>query len=487
MGLQDTLSRLRETVSDSPHDYVPSILSFPNLDVNKIARDMKLAERGKERGAKNMPNSDGETFDDVENEIIEYIESEIKGADATLHNDLSTYGQRLHLLDFSGRISIIGTAAMDGISSFRRIVDQGLDDLSLTGRSVRELGQEVRDFRASHGLKRTAHYPSTAGAVWRWGLILLLFLLEIAGNSYFLAKGSAYGLIGGFAEAVIIALLNLGTSLVLGFYGLRQCWHRVFWRKCSGVLSLLTWLAFAVAFNLLVAHYREAVGIFLEGGGAAAVQALQVDPLGLTDFQSWVLFGIGALFAFVAFVDGHSMDDPYPFYGRLDRRFEASREHYVSNREAHIAELDDVKNETIEAMGIARDDLGKRLGEHGSILQGYARACRAYDQHLNYLERAANALLAIYREANTEAREHEGPERFKRAWQPNRPPVAAGLPADIPSPEALKSEVDLAQAKLDERMCEVHAEFEMAFSAYPSVDDASGEHHGQAQATAQTQ
>ena len=447
---------------------------------------MKLAERGKERGAKNMPSSDGDAFDDVENEIIEYIESEIKEADATLHNDLSTYGQRLHLLDFSGRISTIGAAAMDGISSFRSIADQGLDDLSLIGRSVRELGQEVREFRVLHGLKRTAHYPTTGGAVWRWGLILMLFLLEVAGNSYFLAKGSAYGLIGGFAEAVIIAILNLGASLVLGFYGLRQCWHRTFWRKCSGVVSLLAWLTFAAAFNLLVAHYREAVGVFLEGGGASAVQALQTNPLGLTDFQSWVLFGIGALFAFIAFVDGHSMDDPYPFYGKLDRRFETSREDYVSNRETHISELDEVKNETIEAMGIARDDLGKRLGEHGSILQGYARACRAYDQHITYLERVANALLAIYREANAEARESEGPKRFEKAWQLSRPPVAADPPADIPSTDALKSEVDQAQARLDDRIAEVHAEFERAFRAYPSVDDASGEHHGQAQAKAQT-
>ena len=41
-------------------------------------------------------------------------------------------------------------------------------------------------------LRRTEHSPSTAGKVWRWGLIALLFLAEVASNSYFLAKGSAY-------------------------------------------------------------------------------------------------------------------------------------------------------------------------------------------------------------------------------------------------------------------------------------------------------
>jgi hypothetical protein len=91
-----------------------------------------------------------------------------------------------------------------------------------------------------------------------------------------------------------------------------------YWRKIIGFLSLLGWLAFATIFNLLVAHYREAAGVFLEGGGAIALQALKTDPLGLAEFQSWVLFGIGALFAFIALIDSLSMDDPYPFYGKLD-------------------------------------------------------------------------------------------------------------------------------------------------------------------------
>ena len=485
MGLQDTLSRLKERMSDYPHNYVPSILSFPDLNVNKIARDLKLSERGKERGERDVPSTDGDAFDDVENEVIEFIESEIKKADATLHDDLSTYAQRLHLLDFNGRISTIESAAMDGNSSFSSKVDQGKNALSLVGRRVRELGQEIRDFRTNHGLKRTAHYPSIAGAVWRWGLILLLFLLEVAGNSYFLAKGSAYGLIGGFAEAVIIAFLNLGGSMALGFYGLRQCWHRAFWRRVSGLLSLIGWLAFATAFNLLVAHYREAVGVFLEGGGATAIQALESAPFGFTDFQSWVLFGIGALFAFVAFVDAHSMDDPYPFYGKIDRTFEDSREQYVWERETLISDLEDIKDDTIEAMGVARGDLGKRLGEHGSILESHARARRAYDQHLTYLERAGNTLLSIYHEANREARKNEGPQRFKKAWQANRPHVPADLPTNIPSPKTLMEEVAQAQVKLDKKMREVHTKFEEAFSAYSSVDDVAGEHH--AQTSAQTQ
>jgi hypothetical protein len=484
LGLQDSLSRLAERISEPPHAYRPSILSFLQLNVQKGAKDLKLAERGRERGARNEPSADSEALDDVENEVIEFIEGEVKKAHAALLDDLSTYAHRLHALDLEGRFSTIEAAAMDGISSFRSEVSRGLDSLSSLGRRLSELEQEMRDFRSEHGLRRTAHYPSIAGKVWRWGLIALLFLAEVAGNSYFLAKGSAYGLIGGFAEAVIIAFLNLGVAMAIGFFGLRQAWHRALWRKTVGFLSLLAWLAFATSFNLFVAHYREAAGVFLEGGGAIALQALKAAPFGLTDFQSWVLFGIGALFAFIALVDSLSMDDLYPFYGTLDRTLEDARAVYAEERDELIAELEEIKAATIRAMQSAKDDLGKRRGEHGSILEGRSRAQRAYEQHLNYIERAGNSLLSIYREAHRQSRNGACPKRFNEAWTVIRPPVEAGPPPDVLPQEKLEAAVARAQTSLDERMREVHAEYERAFRAYRGLDDFAGVKDGQTASSA---
>lgn len=477
MGLQDSLSLLAQRFSEHPHIYQPSILSFLQLNTKKIAKDLKVAERGNERGQKNEPPADTETFDDVENEVIELIEGEVKKAHAALLEDLSTYAQRLHALDLEGRFSTIDSAAMDGISSFRSQVSRGLDRLSSLGRRLRELEQEMREFRTEHGLRRTAHYPSLPGQVWRWGLIALLFLTEVAGNSYFLAKGSAYGLIGGFAEAVIIAFLNIGVSMAFGFIGMRQCWHRATWRMAIGFLSLFSWLAFAGFFNLFVAHYREAAGAFLEGGGAIALQNLKANPIGLTDFQSWVLFGIGALFAFIALIDALSMDDLYPFYGKLDHTLEDARTAYAEERDDLIAELEEIKTATIRAMQEAKDDLGKRRGEQGSILDGRARALRAYEQHLKYLERAGNTLLSIYREANREVRKDKGPTRFSLVWKVAQPPVEAGPPPDVLPQDKLEAAVARAQASLDERMREVHAEYKRAFLAYRNLDDITGDEY----------
>ena len=469
MGLQESLAKLREKLGDAPHAYRPSILSFLQLNVQKIARELKLAERGMERGQKDEPPADSIVFDNVEHEVIELAEGELKKAQAAISDDLSTYAQRLHSLDLEGRFATIEAAAMNGISSFHSETSKGLDRLELAARPLRELECELRQFKASNRLSRTAHYPSRAGKILRWGVIALLLLGEVIGNSYFLAKGSAYGLIGGFSEAVIIAFLNIGASMAIGHFGFRQSWHRTPWRGLVGLLSLAAWAAFAVTFNLFVSHYREAASGFLEGGGQVALQTLRANPFGLTEFQSWVLFGIGALFAFIAFVDALSMDDLYPFYGALQRKLEAIRVEYVAERESLVEELEAHRADTILAMQDAKADLAKRRGEHGAILDARARVQRFYHQHVAYLERAGNTLLSIYREANREARSSNYPTHFKEVWKAPEPPIEAGPPPNVLSQEKLNQEVASAQKSLDTRMREVHAEYEAAFRAYKNL------------------
>lgn len=478
MGLQDSLARLMDKVGDHAHDYHPSIMSYLEFNTDKVARDLKISDRGRERGERNEPPDKLETVDAVENEILERIENEVRKAHAAVLEDLTTYAQRLHALDLEGRFSTIEAAAMDGISSFRSEVSRGHDRLSSQGRRVRDLEQEMRDFKTDHKLKRTAHYPDSFGKALRFGIVALMFMFEFAGNTYFLAKGSAYGIIGGFAEAVLIAFLNIGGSLAFGHFGVRQLWHRALLRKLSGLLSLGAWLLFCLALNLLVAHYREASGAFLEGGGAVALNSLKENPFGLTDIQSWVLFGIGALFAFIALVDVLSIDDLYPFYGKLDRTLDESRAAYAEERGDLIADLEAIKSEATLAMQQAKDDLNKRRGEYGSILESRLRATRVCEQHLDNLERAANTLLSIYYEANRAARSDPSPERFGQKFTITRPLVEAEQPTDLLPKEQLQAAVERAQESLDTRMKEVHDEFEKAFRTYPHLEDHAGGHGG---------
>ena len=172
-----------------------------------------------------------------------------------------------------------------------------------------------------------------------------------------------------------------------------------------------------------------------------------------------------ALLISVVFIAAEASAQELPDPAELDRTLEDAREAYAGERDTLITELEDIRTATIRAMQDAKDDLGKRRGEHGSILEGRARAQRVYEQHLTYLERASNALLSIYRESNRETRKDAGPVRFKEAWCVMRPPVEVGPPPDALPHDKLEAAVVRAQASLDERMREVHAEYERAFRA----------------------
>ena len=478
MGLQDSLSRLMERMSDPPHPYQPSILSFPQLDIQKISRDLKLRDRGAERGRANRPPEDRDSFDVAENEIVEFIEGEVKKAHETLLNERSTYIERLNALDLDGYLSRIKAAAMEGISSFRSRVSQGLDHLFSFRKPVRELTKEMGDFRKEHKLKRTANYPSTR--YLQWGIVAVLFLAETVLNGGLLAEGSEYGFIGGVIVALAIAFLNVGVSLGLGWYGLRQCWHNRPWRRTVGYASLILWFLGAAAFNLCVGHYRGAASKLLEGGGIAALQTFWANPFALNEFQSFVLVGIGALFALIAFIDGLFMDDLYPSYGDLDRRLVKARRDYASERHLVISELEEIKKSTTEAMQFARNELGKRRGEYGSILAGLDQVSHAYEQHISYLEGAGNALLTTYRDANCEMRQDRAPKHFNKGWEVMRPPLDSVLLSQVMPQEQLNNAIVQAKNSLHERLEEVHSEYEQAFQKYHSLDDLDGGEDAQA-------
>ena len=81
-----------------------------------------------------------------------------------------------------------------------------------------------------------------------------------------MAKGNEFGLFGAYTEAVVISFVNLGIAFMLGILVTNfNHVHRV--RKSMGILTAVVFLAFALFFNLMVAHYRETTGTVLDEGG----------------------------------------------------------------------------------------------------------------------------------------------------------------------------------------------------------------------------
>jgi hypothetical protein len=467
---RSALARLLSGLKREQHDYQASLEVFPALNTDKLADDMGLAALGSDRGAREEPASDSVPFDEVENRIIERVEAEKNAAHGLLLDQLRIYQERLAGLDFEGRFGTIRQAAPAAVTEFRAEAAQGRDELHRLRRHLRDLEMEHDEFRRRYRLKRTARWASGGNLTLKIGVLLALFVFEVFLNGFFLSKGSELGYLGGAVEAFTFALLNVGVSFLIAAAGVRELNHRNFLRKLFGLLSLLFYIAFAIGLNLALAHYREASGALVADAGREVLARLQANPLGIADVKSWLFFALGLLCSVVAFGDAFLVFDPYPGYAPLEKRRAEAHDAYIRLKNDLIEKLLEIRDEAIEAMEEANRDLSIRRGEHDAILEGRARLVRLFAAHQSSLDRAANALLAVYREANKRQRKTPPPARFSSVFTLERFPVEQQL-LETSAREDLRRSIAESQAVLVGQVQAIHAEFEKAFASYREIDE----------------
>jgi len=467
---KSALGRLVNGLKRAPHDYRPSLEVFPVLNVDKLAADLGLAQVGARRGVRNEPPSDSPSLDDVENRIVERIEAENNSAHGTLLDELRAYKERLTGLDFEGRFATIRQAAPSAVSEFRAEAAQGRDELHSLRRHLKDLEDERDEFRRRNRLKRTARFAAGGNLTLKIGVLLVLFVFEVFLNGFFLAKGSELGYLGGAAEAVTFAILNIGVSFLIGAVGVRELNHRNLLRKLFGLIALLCYLALMIGLNLALAHYREVSGALISDAGREVLARLRTAPLAIVDLKSWLLLGLGVLCSLIAFGDSFLIFDPYPGYGALEKRRTAAHEAYIRRKNELIARLLDIKDAAIEILEEANRDLAIRRSEYDSIIEGRARLVRLFAAHQSHLDRTANALLAVYREANKSARTDPAPRRFGTPYVLEKFPVEQELPQATARDDLRRSIAD-SQAVLVAQVEAIHAEFERQFASYREIDD----------------
>jgi hypothetical protein len=71
---QSPIARIRAFLSRPQHEYRLATTIFLDLNVDRIADELRLVARGKERGSQNRPTADAQTLDDVEHQIVERAE-----------------------------------------------------------------------------------------------------------------------------------------------------------------------------------------------------------------------------------------------------------------------------------------------------------------------------------------------------------------------------------------------------------------------------
>jgi hypothetical protein len=300
------------------------------------------------------------------------------------------------------------------------------------------------------------------------GVLAVLFVVEVIVNGSFLSQSNVQGLLGGAVQAVSFAALNIIGSFLAGLVPIRIINRTNPFLKLLGFLSVLTYLAFAILLNLTLAHLREMPPTIADNIGHQVLVLLVKDPLSMNDVNSWVFFAIGFIFSLIAMSDGLLFTDPYFGYAAIERRCVDAHNHYTEVKTDLIERLRDIRDAASQAMNSAARDLSVRRSEYDAILRARARLDQRFIEHQSHIERTSRALLAVYREANSEARSAPVPGYFSKPYNLERITPSDAGDAEL---ERLRRLITETQALLNGQIQAVQEAFDEAVRSYREIDD----------------
>lgn len=450
---------------------MPSDRTFLEIDPEPIKRMLRLEERGRDRGRNQQPPTTSVQLDDIEQEICNAIASELRNSEDTFNSEMRVYADRLSAANLATSETEVEIASRDAIATFRTEAQTESFELKAKATDYIESIRWLHEFRSQSALRRPAHYPEKASKFFMYGVLSILFLLEIAANAYFLGKGDEYGFAGGSITATTVAFLNVGLSYLVGRIGLRQLWHRQISRRIIGVTCLSAWALFAGWLNTMLAYFRE---LSERGDVAAATRdaaTLAINgPGDLTDAKSWFLLAIGVFFAFIALLDGLFSDDLYPGYGKVDRQYRQREISYHDRRIEAVQRIEEPKSELVDELRDLRAKITARRNEYERILTARARLRHDFAAHLRQIASVREQLLAVYRVANREARSTPAPSHFN-TQPPFSLPSIPGEDEYDRGRDAVVTAAATVERKLESAIHEVFSVYEHEIATLRDADE----------------
>lgn len=391
----------------------PGTAVFPNIDERLIASDLKLAETGRDRGEQNRPSGDALSLDGAEMSAIAEIEKLRRTGLENYEQNKRIYTDRLGRADEARREVTSGADRARG--DFVATVHIEQSQLVDAQRRVTDAYNYLLRFRESHDLVRPSE-PSRPLSLF--ALILFFLLVEGLLNAQLLGAAHEMGLLGGMLLAIVIAVANIAVSGIAGWQ-VRSINRASILGKIRGLLTLAGFVGFAIVFNLIVGHLRDALddATTIDVAARTAFSTFLRIPNGVQSAMSWLLVLIGLVVSVgTAFKAYHSFD-PYPDYAKVEEIVSDARARYNEELRAAIEELTEKRDSAIDALNEGRDLINAGIREGVDAAQGQS----ALKAHLNsFLEQCnlkANQLLTIYRDSNRDARSEPAPDHFDREYR----------------------------------------------------------------------
>lgn len=440
---------------------MPAALNESHYAGELATQTTVYADKGRREAGQHRPPSDSVRPDQHETELriaaSQWLTTEQHHFDRVLteaQRSAVDIDQKLVELDHRIAQLVADTSLNSSIDA-----EMSADRESLIAATMRQIQAEVdlRVFRGTNHITDQAVYPDSH--VFHFAIIMVLALVETGVNAFFYENSQ--GLLGGFVVALGIAVLNMGTAVLLGMgFSFRNLAAPE--KKAFGWACLVLFVVLTIFFNNLFATFRSAYQLVVDPSDYRALRqamtaswgpALRVfvGELHFEDMLSFVLFGIGLLLSFFAFYKGMTFDDRYPGHGRRDRSLKAAQEarHLLQGQllekvkaflHRRRAELQEVAHEPAVLINRATARKGE-LQQAQSVLEGRARA----------VQHDFTLVLGAYRETNTATRGTDPPAYFKET--PNltdqvSAAAAAGVLAQLDTAQA--NITQLRDARQDE-------------------------------------
>ncbi len=300
---------------------------------------------------------------------------------------------------------------------------------------------DLENFKADNALKRDAHYPSSP--LLAVGILSVLILLEAGINGVLFADSSDQGLFGGWLEAMVLSITNVGAAFLFGRMVLPQLHRRGFLSRAGAILLAFAGAAALIAVNLVGAHYRDfkaeiasletsAPAALKEGAplGAPkpplagkpakpapastsappqgqiagkekakereAIGKLFGSPFAFDGFMSFFLFVIGLCGASIAALDGYKFDDPFPGYGKRHRKYAAARAKSTQALRRILGQSNAIMTGSFQAIGRKIEDFADETSALLALHHAYAGGHKAFQDDLEEAVRDAEAELAAH-------------------------------------------------------------------------------------------
>lgn len=451
--------------------YATSPLTFPELDIQKIKKKMRLKEEGTQRGKDSLPRTDSSDLDDVELQIISTINEEVRSATEAVHDHLESFQHRMQNMHGVGHVARMEQITLAAEGSFAAKVLGRKAELFTTREGVTNIKASFESFKKKYSLTGDATYPDSR--FLHISIVALLVSLETYFNGSFLAKGDEGGLFSSITLAFAFSAINATLGFFLGHYALRLYIHPDKAKKYSGIFLCTLIPLLMLGVNLLLSWLRTTMANLGEGEVLTeAMKKIEWHSLfaSLNNPDSLLLFCAGIMCCLIITIDFWKMDDPFPGFGAISREYKSKIDHYADMKSAILEELEEIQAQSHQELDQTLNNVSAMSSESGAVFDAQNRWRRLYSSHLDQLEDAAKQLLGYYRTANMAARKSDPPAHFQQSWKLQRPSLPEPDASFMSALGSIQSETKNVQKTHIECLKRISGAYNRALNEYQTIE-----------------